>query len=365
MVTPGPDKHDMKITLYRKSRGIALIIVMVTIFVLAALAGAFALAMKVETKLARNSNSEMEMEWLGRSGVELARYVLALQLNVPNENYDSLDQTWAGGPGSMNASNSPLANISLKDHKLGNGTYSVTITDLERKLNINTAANSPEVLQQAFILMGADAGESSQVIAAIQDWIDPDDDPHIGGTEGSYYQGLRPPYLAKNGPIDDISELLLIRGVTPEMYWGGGSTDAALTSLRNVPGAPPPAYSVGLVNLFTPISSGKINPNTASEEVFQLIPGIDQNMAAQMMQTRLGPDGQTPVGGPGNSLNEFLAAATDTRNPNQNLANYFTQRSSTFEVDVEVSISGYTRHYIAILGRNSPQDIQVLTFHAK
>lgn len=265
----------------------------------------------------------------------------------------------------MNASNSPLANISLEDHKLGNGTYSVTITDLERKFNINTGANSPQVLEQAFILMGADAGESSQIIAAIQDWMDADDDPRIGGAESSYYQGLTPPYLAKNGPIDDISELLLIRGVTPEMYWGAGSTNIALPSVPNSAGAQPPTYSVGLVDLFTPISSGKINPNTASQEVFQLIPGIDQNIAAQMVQARLGPDGQTPVGGPGNSLMEFLTAGTGSQLLAGNLRKYFDQRSHTFEVDVKVSISGYTRHYVAILGRNSAQDIQVLTFHAK
>lgn len=353
----------MKIILNRRRSGIALIIVMVTIFVLAALAGAFALSMKVETKLARNSTSELEMEWLGRSGVELARYVLALQLNVPDEPYDALNQVWAGGPGGMSTSNSPLANISLKNHRLGNGTYSVTITDLERKLNINAAANSPEILQQAFILMGADAGEASQVIAAIQDWIDADDDPHIGGTESSYYQGLQPPYLAKNGPIDDISELLLIRGVTPEMYWGsnpGGAPVAADSA-----GLPPPAYSVGLVNLFTPISTGKINVNTCSPEVFQMVPGIDQNMAAQMMQARLGPDGQTPVGGPGNSLAEFLTAGTGSQLMVGNLQKYFDTRSRTFEVDVEVSVGNYTRHYIAIVGRNSAQDIPVLMFRAK
>ena len=35
--------------------------------------GIFAYNMRVETKLAMNSNNETEMEWLGRSGVELAR----------------------------------------------------------------------------------------------------------------------------------------------------------------------------------------------------------------------------------------------------------------------------------------------------
>ena len=36
---------------------------------------------------------------------------------------------------------------------------------------------------------------------------------------------MNPPYSAKNGPIDDISELLLIKGVTPEIYYGGAATN--------------------------------------------------------------------------------------------------------------------------------------------
>jgi len=59
--------------------GIALIVVMISIFVLAILAGGFAFSMKIETKLARNANNETELEWLGRSGVEYARYIIAEQ----------------------------------------------------------------------------------------------------------------------------------------------------------------------------------------------------------------------------------------------------------------------------------------------
>ena len=61
--------------------GIALIIVMISITVLSILAGTFAYSMKVETKLAMNANSETELTWLGLSGVEFARYVLAQSLD--------------------------------------------------------------------------------------------------------------------------------------------------------------------------------------------------------------------------------------------------------------------------------------------
>ena len=213
----------MRIRLQPAPAGIALIIVMITILVLSVLAGGFAYSMKVETKLARNANSETELQWMGRSGVELARFVLAEQLKLGCEPYDSLNQIWAGGPGGQCTSNSPLTAVGLTDVELGKGRFTVKIGDLERKFNINVADDA--VLQQAFWLMGADAGEFPAVIAAILDWIDPDDNTHVGGAESDYYQTLSPPYYAKNRPIDDLSELLLVRGVTPDLYFGPASTN--------------------------------------------------------------------------------------------------------------------------------------------
>src|SRR5258708_3685812 len=137
----------MKIVVRHSQQGIAIVIVMVSIFVLAALAGGFAAAMKVETRLAMNSNNETEMEWVGRSGIEMARWTLATP--IPNEPYDSLNQKWAGGPG---GTNDVLTDLSLTDVTLGDAKFSVKITDAERKFNINLALNNEAVLQQALIL---------------------------------------------------------------------------------------------------------------------------------------------------------------------------------------------------------------------
>ena len=79
----------------RSKAGIALIIVLISIVVLTMLAGGFAYSMKVETRLAQNANSEAELEWLGRSGVEYARWILAEQMKIPQEPYDALNQVWA------------------------------------------------------------------------------------------------------------------------------------------------------------------------------------------------------------------------------------------------------------------------------
>ena len=102
----------MKATPRHNSDGIALIMVMCAIFVLSALAAGFVLSMKVETRLAQNANSEQQLLWLGRSGVELARYVL--MQHPQGEPFDSLNQKWAGGTGSLAESNSVLSSLSTE-----------------------------------------------------------------------------------------------------------------------------------------------------------------------------------------------------------------------------------------------------------
>jgi len=188
----------MRIKKLSGDRGIAILIVLAVILVLSVLAGGFAYAMRVEMRLARNSSYDAQSEWLGRSGVELARYVLAQQSRVPNQSgFEALNQKWAGGLG---ASNSVLESVSMENVTLGAGTFTVKITDWERRFNINIA--DPTILRQAMILMGIDATASPTIIDSIQDWIDRDDNSHPSGAESDYYLTLEPPYFAKNGLID-------------------------------------------------------------------------------------------------------------------------------------------------------------------
>ncbi len=63
----------MKIKASHSQSAIALIMVLIVTTVLGVLAAGFAYTMRVETQLARNATFDAEMEWLGRSGIELAR----------------------------------------------------------------------------------------------------------------------------------------------------------------------------------------------------------------------------------------------------------------------------------------------------
>src|ERR1017187_71611 len=356
----------MKTSLRHNSDGIALIMVMCAIVVLSILAAAFAYSIKVETRLAQNAGSEEQLLWLGTSGVQRACWILSQQVTITREPYDSLNQKWAGGSGSLAESNSVLSSVSLDNYPVGDGTVSIKIIDLERKVNINSAVNSANspLIQQALILMGVDASEINVVSDSIKDWIRTDG-PQPAGAKSDYYQGLAVPYYAKEAPIDDLSELLLVKGVTPEMYWGSNATNHTPSvfqhklGLGTAPGQAPD-YPFGLVEIFTPFSSGKINVNTADADVLQMIPGVDAAMADAIIKQRAGPDGvdgtedDTPFRDPG-QLSGFGI---------QNTSGCDT-RSSTFEVHVTAQLGDDKREYVAILARNSGTALQVVSFYWK
>lgn len=360
----------MKLTLSRPNAGIALIIVMIAVVSLTILAGGFAYSMKVESRLAMNSQNDSEMEWLGRSGVELAKYVLGLQMGIPNEPYDSLNQIWAGGPGTMAISNSPLAAVQMKEVPLGNGIISIEkIVDLERKININSI--SEPALQEILMGIGADAGSINALVGSIRDWIDPDDAEHPEGAESDFYQSLEIPYFAKNGPMDDISELLFVRGMTPELYWGGGMSEQP--SGRSVFGGDrrlgfldAPSQGVGMIELFTPISSGRVNINTAPATVLQVLPMMDERIAADIIRLRSGPDGAdgTEDDIPFRNVGEVINANVPPQAVQQ-LQQICDVRSRTFEVHITAQIGGYTRRYVAVVGRRDPRTIETLSFRAQ
>lgn len=72
----------------------------------------------------------------------------------------------------------------------------------------------------AVAMLMALPGMTEETADAILDWIDADDEPRPFGAESEYYSGLPTPYEPANGPLQSVEELLLVRGVTPELLFG-------------------------------------------------------------------------------------------------------------------------------------------------
>ncbi len=118
------------------------------------------------------------------------------------------------------------------------------------------------------------------IISSVKDWLDSGDDDAItglNGAESGYYQDLDPGYPCKNGLFSNLSDLLLVKGIMPEFYYG----------TEEAPGISEYMTVYGIKssgdNKFT--FKGKININTAElpvlialmpEEYEDLAPLIDE-----------------------------------------------------------------------------------------
>lgn len=364
----------MKFKRSQSNSGVALIIVMLSLVGLSILAGIFAFRMKVEARLALNSNNDTTMDWMARSGAERAKWLLGqeMQAGCP----DSSSSVWSGGSGAacQALSNSPIVGITLPwTFDLGDGQVTVhKMIDLERKANINNANEQvlEPMLEKALLLMGVDPGDHQVVINSILDWTDTDKAERPQGAESDYYQAEEPPYSAKDAPIDDMSELIQIRGArdlytAADVAYHTASPDGRRSNQRLGFNADVPIYQVGLVDLFTPLSSGRININTAGEAVLQLLPDVDEYTAKEIIRVRAGFDeidgteDDVPYRNPGEIINAIPNRATVER-----ILPLIDVRSRTFEVTITAAFGNYSRDFRAILVRNNPNDVQLISFHA-
>ena len=135
---------------------------------------------------------------------------------------------------------------------------------------------------------------SYSLIPAIIDWVDYDDEvtllPFIKreneGAEGKYYKDLIDPYSCKNAPFDTLDELLLVKGMTTEIFYGRAGNES-----KNIEPVD------GIQQLLTIHGDGKININEASPMVIQSLSdemsfGLMQNIIEQRNIKRYGSVGQ-------------------------------------------------------------------------
>ena len=150
--------------------------------------------------------------------------------------------------------------------EMAGGYYTVRITDESGKLDINTV---PEVVLKNLLLNhGVKDDEADGIVDCIMDWKDPDDLVRLHGAESDYYMSLPNPYKAKNGDFDTLEELLLVKGITPELLYGTGEKkgiiDFLTVSARNT----------------------QVNLNSAPKEVLMAVPGMTPEIAEGIIDYR-------------------------------------------------------------------------------
>lgn len=85
------------------------------------------------------------------------------------------------------------------------------LADEAALLNLNTV--DEETLRRL-------PGVPPEIVDALLDWRDTDDDTRAEGAEQDYYDSLVWPYAIRNGPLETLEEVLLVRGVTAPIVYG-------------------------------------------------------------------------------------------------------------------------------------------------
>ena len=96
----------------------------------------------------------------------------------------------------------------------------VRIEDESKRININTAADS-QIREKILDLCGDEReDEADKITDAILDWRDTDLLVRTNGAEKDLYEAKGLDYRPANGAFKLLTELLLVRGITPGLFWG-------------------------------------------------------------------------------------------------------------------------------------------------
>jgi hypothetical protein len=200
-----------------RQRGVALILVIWTFAVLTVLAGEFARAMRDDAMSTRNFKQETQAHYVCVAAIN--EVILALM--TQREDADQEDEEFVTDEDEDALG--PLRTLALGDGQWVKGNfngvdYEVRVVDEWGKLGLNNVDET--VLEEIFYNLGYEEMESKVVIDSIMDWRDEDEEHRLNGAEDDYYEHLPRPYKAKDGAFDSVEELLLVRGVTEDMFYG-------------------------------------------------------------------------------------------------------------------------------------------------
>ncbi|MGH7412439.1 MAG: general secretion pathway protein GspK, partial [Candidatus Methylomirabilis sp.] len=238
----------------------------------------FMFSMRTELAAAANFREEAEAYYLAEAGVYRAvAEIMNADRNVPPDSslYDALDERWHTNPSAY------------EGVPLGRGHYWVTVSDEESKIPLNGAGDA--ILRRLLSNSGVrDERLISVIVDSIQDWRDADTLHRLSGAEDNYYLSLPVPYKAKNGDFETIDELLLVKGMTPEILYGNAGTGerrAALEAQLPWERELQSGEYRGIARHLSIYSVGRVNVNTASPEVLLAL-GLTPVEAALVIDRR-------------------------------------------------------------------------------
>jgi len=240
---------------------------------LSVIVGEFCFAMRTEVNVTRNFKEQTEAYYIALAGLnraigELIRNEFARQKGKKPESKGEENEEESKSPWRMNVDIAPVP--------FGQGQFEVKIGNESGKININ-GANEP-LLKMMLSGFNIEEQQKSVIVDSIMDWRDKNDLHRLNGAEDSYYGSLPEPYECKNGDFDSVEELMMVRGVTPEIFYGG------LRDLITV--YKPPERRQKRTNRVLPHNFDKININAASKKMLLALPSMTDELTQAIMDYR-------------------------------------------------------------------------------
>jgi len=295
-----PQRRASDSRLLPSDGGFVLLVTLLIILLLSVMIFEIDSQARADLRAAVNFRDDLAAYYLALSGVTLGKDILREDSENQNEPWDAETDIWA----------TPVPSVPL-----GEGTVSGAIQDESAKININQLIGNQnnlipwrkEQLQRLFRLLEV----NPDLVDAMIDWIDKDDQPGTAGAENETYQFFDPPYTAKNGPMETLEELRFIKGMSPDVY------EKIIPYLTIYTGSD--------------MNGGKINVNTVDPIILQTLHDlISEEVAQQLMSSR--PYSST-------SLFKDRLGAAITNTMNVGLFNALDFRSNVFSMEAIGTVS--------------------------
>lgn len=272
-----------------KRNASALIIVIWVIALLSVLISGFAFDMHLESRIVSYQRKKLKAIYLAKGGIEYAKSLLARIASVQGttDTEETKAKPWYNAAKRLRQG---YAVVGLTDD-LGEGTIIVDIVPEPALRNINKLRDDD--WERIFQVGGVPEDLWPELIDSFNDWRDADDQANLNGAETDYYSRLEPPYKARGrkgqeATLDTVDELLLIKGFTHSILYGGPIFEGDTNSVA-IP---------GIADLLTALkeSSEPVNVNAASKRVLMTLPGIDDTLADAIIEAREGLTAGAKIG---------------------------------------------------------------------
>lgn len=257
-------------------RGAALLLVLWVFTILGVLALDFARYMRDDAMAALNFVEETRGYYVALAGMNRALWEATVSRDQRPE--AGADEAQASElRAGMREDDVVPADGKWHEHEFAGAKYEVRMTDEEGRIAINYVSEPLLTRVVTNLLLGSDAqaqgmnrreqGRVAEIVDGILDWRDGDsmDRPH--GAESGWYLS-NGGYPAKNARIDEPQELLQIRGVTADLYYGGDG----VPGLRDV------------VSVFS--KKAGLNARTITAPVLQAVLGLTAEDAEEQLAQR-------------------------------------------------------------------------------